>query len=130
MINTVGRQNKADLCYDTVERLFCEDLTRGVNPNTPGATQALISVNDQLLNVAAVNISGVDVDIGYGFGLGGDEQFGRLRLHLIGTFYDKADQTPRQGDPTEDYLGYAGGSDVGPGLAQAPVRVGHHLELP
>ncbi len=127
VINTVGRQTKADLCYDTAERLFCDDLNRGVNSNTPG-NWALISVNDQLLNVAAVNISGLDVDVGYGFGLGSDEQLGRLRLRFVGTFYDKADQTPRVGDPTEDFLGYAGGSTSDQELAQAPVRVGRHVE--
>jgi iron complex outermembrane receptor protein len=109
VINTVGRQNKADLCYDTAERLFCEDLTRGVNSNTPG-NWALLTVNDQLANVAVVDISGLDVDIGYSMGLGSDDQLGRLRFRVVGTFYDKADQQARVGDPVQDFLGYAGGS--------------------
>jgi outer membrane receptor protein involved in Fe transport len=109
VISEVGRQTKADLCYDTTERLFCEDLTRGVNSNQPG-NWALLTVNDQFLNVAALDVSGADVDIGYSFGLGSDEQLGKLRLRVVGTFYDKADQTPRVGDPTVDLLGYAGGS--------------------
>ena len=109
VISEVGRQIKTDLCYDTTERLFCEDVTRGVNSNQPGA-YALLAVDDQLLNVAELDISGVDVDIGYGFGLGSDEQLGKLKLRVVGTFYDKANQTPRVGDPTIDLLGYAGGS--------------------
>src|SRR5262249_39700432 len=44
-INTVGRQLEANLCYDTTERLYCDNLQRGTNPNTPG-NWALLAVND------------------------------------------------------------------------------------
>ena len=57
IINTVGRQTKTNLCYDTVERLFCDDLTRGTHPTEAGP-YVLRAVDDQLLNVARTSISG------------------------------------------------------------------------
>ena len=66
VINTVGRQLKADQCYDTTDRLFCGDVIRGVNPNTPG-NWALISVNDQNINVASYRVKGYDLVTSYGF---------------------------------------------------------------
>jgi len=109
VINTVGRQIKADLCYDSADRLFCDDLTRGVNPNTPG-NWALLTVNDQLVNVASVKVAGIDVEAGYRMNLGNDGQLGKLGVRVVGTFYDRADVTPLPGEETIDFLGYAGGS--------------------
>jgi iron complex outermembrane receptor protein len=109
VINTVGRQNKADSCYDTVERFFCEDLTRGPNVNLPvGAPPvALLTVNDQLINVAKVNVAGYDIEMGYTFNFG---SAGRLSLRGLMTIYDKADEQFTPDTPVQDFLGYAGGS--------------------
>jgi outer membrane receptor protein involved in Fe transport len=109
VINTVGRQIKADLCYDSTDRLFCTDLQRGVNPNTPG-NWALLAVNDQLVNVASLKISGFDIEAGYKFALGTGDRYGNLSIRALMTIYDKADQTPLPGKATIDFLGYAGGS--------------------
>jgi len=109
VINTVGRQIKADLCYDTAERLFCDDVVRGTHPLVDGP-YALVAVNDQLVNVAEVKIKGIDVEAAYRFKLGDDAQFGNLGVRVVGTFYDQADQTPLPGEETLDFLGYAGGS--------------------
>lgn len=65
IINTVGRQANANQCYDTTARLFCGDLTRGTNPNVPGATYILTAVNDQLINVAAFKLKGIDFTAAY-----------------------------------------------------------------
>src|SRR5262249_13053877 len=88
VINTVGRQNKADACYDTTERFFCADVIRGPNVNQDPNIPALISVNDQLINVATVNVSGFDIEMGYTFNFG---SAGRLSLRGLMTIYDKAD---------------------------------------
>jgi iron complex outermembrane recepter protein len=111
VINTVGRQNKAELCVDTVERLFCEDVTRGPNANNGvfANAPALLSVNDQLINVASVSISGFDIEAGYRINLGGGD-FGNLTLRALMTIYDKADVQFTPANPVEDFLGYAGGS--------------------
>lgn len=106
IINTVGRQTKANQCYDTTARLFCADLTRGTNPNVPGANYVLTAVNDQLINVAAFKLKGIDFTAAYNARLLG----GRASFNVIGTLYDKADQTTLPGQPVTDLLGFAGGS--------------------
>jgi outer membrane receptor protein involved in Fe transport len=107
VINTVGRQTKADLCYSTADRLFCDALTRGPNVNQDPTIPALISVDDQLINVAKVNVAGFDIEAGYQFNLG---SVGRLSLRGLMTIYDKSEVTPIPGQDAIDYLGYAGGS--------------------
>jgi iron complex outermembrane recepter protein len=125
VITTVGRQLKADLCVDTVERLFCEDVIRGPNVNQDPSIGALISVNDQLINVASLDVSGYDVEAGYRFKLGGGD-FGDLTARIVATIYDKADNVPLPGEDTIDFLGYAGGSTSDQGWikrqAMADVR--------
>lgn len=106
VINTVGRQLKANQCYDTTERLFCNDIVRSTNPNVPGATYVLTSVNDQLINVASINIKGIDVEVRYARPLLG----GRITGQAIGTFYDEAKLVPAPGQASTNLLGYAGGS--------------------
>lgn len=106
IISTVGRQTKANQCYDTTARLFCADLTRGTNPNVPGATYVLTAVNDQSINIAAQKVKGIDFTAAYNAPLLG----GRASFNVIGTLYDKADQTTLPGEPVTDLLGYAGGS--------------------
>lgn len=106
IINTVGRQLKANQCYDTTARLFCEDVIRGTNPNVPGANYVLTSVNDQLINVASTRINGWDIEARYATELLG----GKLDLQFVGTIYDKAKYTPLPGQTPTDLLGFAGGS--------------------
>jgi iron complex outermembrane receptor protein len=112
-INTVGRQLEANLCYDTVERLYCGNLVRGSNPSTPG-NWALLVVNDKFVNIGRVVVSGFDVEAGYRFDLNrllrtaGNR--GSISLHMIMTFYDQAKEVPLPGNPVIDQLGFAGGS--------------------
>jgi outer membrane receptor protein involved in Fe transport len=110
-INAIGRQTKADLCYDTTDRLFCADLARGTDPAVPGATWVLKSVNDQALNVAKVAVGGFDLEAKYRF----QGKWGSLATQLMMTFYDKADLTPRPGANVVDLLGAAGGSTTDQG---------------
>ncbi|MEH3036853.1 MAG: TonB-dependent receptor [Sphingomonas adhaesiva] len=114
VINTVGRQLKANQCYDTTSRLFCGDLTRSTNPNVPGANYVLTAVNDQLINVAALDIRGIDFELRYNRPL----LNGRLSLQGIGTLYDKATQTALPGQPSTDLLGFAGGSTSDQGFVK------------
>jgi len=111
-ISTVGRQLKANLCYDNGQ--FCNDLTRGTDPQVPGATWVLKTVNDQLLNVGGYDIRGVDLAMRYQFKLAdvlnSASDLGDLQLTANMTFYDKALYTPLPGQAPIDLLGYAGGS--------------------
>ncbi len=113
-INTVGRQTKANLCYDTVNRQFCGDLIRGTDPAVPGANYVLNTVNDQVANIAAYSISGFDVDLSYSFGLGklfrSESDLGTLSIKALMTIYDEAEYTPVPGGATVELLGNAGGS--------------------
>lgn len=105
VIQTVGRQVKIDKCYE--EGLFCGDIVRGPHPLVPG-NAALIGVNDQLINLAEISLSGWDIEARYSFGL----PFANSRLTLQGvvTIYDKAEVVNLPGDEPEDFLDFAGGS--------------------
>lgn len=112
VINTIGRQTKANACYDSGQ--FCEDIVRGTNPNVPGANWVLIGVNDQLINVAEVDVRGIDFSVNYNSRLLG----GKLSLAALGTRYDRARQVPRPGAEEIDLLGYAGGSTSDQGFVK------------
>lgn len=113
IITVVARQDQANRCYDTADRLFCDQLQRGANPVVPGANYVLNSVNEQLQNVAALEVAGFDVEARYGFNLGGA---GKLDVQAQMTFYDKADQLPIPGAEVRDLLGTAGGSTIDQGF--------------
>jgi outer membrane receptor protein involved in Fe transport len=114
IITTIARQTEANLCYDTPGRLFCDQLTRGTHPLRPGDNFILVAVNEQTQNVAATDISGFDVNLGYAFGIAdvfrSAADLGRLSMDLSMTFYDKADLQPVPGEEKIDLLGAAGGS--------------------
>lgn len=112
VVGTVGRQTKANLCYDTVDRQFCGDLTRGMNPNVAGANYVLTAINDQIINVAAYRIKGIDINAQQVFRLAG----GQLSLQGIATLYDRAEVTPLRGQAPIDLLGFAGGSATDQGF--------------
>lgn len=112
MIKAVGRQDAINLCYDSVDRLLCGSKTRGTHPLLPGATYVLRAVDEQLQNVAAMDVKGVDIDVRYGFKTG---RFGDFDLSAIATIYDKASLVPSAGDPALDLLGQAGGSTTDQG---------------
>lgn len=104
IITTVSRQDAANLCYD--KGLLCNVITRGANVQIPGAQYVLLSVNEQLENVAKLRVSGVDLDVRYNTAL--PAGFGDLDLGLLATLYDKAKQDTAG---TEiNLLGQAGGS--------------------
>jgi iron complex outermembrane recepter protein len=111
-INTIGRQLKANACYDN--NLFCADVIRGTNPAVPGANYVLTAVNDQTANVASYEVNGIDLDIQYGFDInalsGSASDLGNLKLGFAMTFYTKADYLPVVGQNVIDLLGFAGGS--------------------
>ncbi|MBY0302714.1 MULTISPECIES: TonB-dependent receptor [Alphaproteobacteria] len=112
VVGTVGRQTKANLCYDTVNRQFCGDLTRGTNPNVAGATYVLTAINDQIINVASYRIKGIDINAQQTFPLIG----GRASLQAIATLYDRAEVTPLRGQAPINLLGFAGGSATDQGF--------------
>ncbi len=107
-ITTLSRSIAVNKCYDTVNRLFCNVITRGTNPVLPGANYVLTSVNEQLANIASYNVKGVDVDLRYAFKL--PSAMGDMDLSLLGTVYDKATLTPLVGETPINLLGQAGGS--------------------
>lgn len=106
VITTTSRQIAVNTCYDTASRLLCNVVTRGTNVQIPGATYVLTAVNEQLENLAKLNVAGFDVDIRYATKM--PAGWGDLNLGLLTTIYDKASQTGI-GDPI-NLLGQAGGS--------------------
>ena len=113
LISTVGRQLKADKCYDTTERAFCADVIRGPHPLV-GGPYALNSVNDQNINVASTVVKGIDFEAAYGFDIaeamgGGGADYGSLNLRGILTHYDKATYTPLKGEEPTSLNDAAGG---------------------
>ena len=126
IITSVARQTETNLCYDTVERLFCSQLTRGTSPLLPGANYVLTAVNEQQQNVAATDIAGFDVALGYFFSIG---DASRLSADLSMTFYDKAELQAIPGQQREDLLGFAGGSTSDQGFVkrQGVLNLGYHV---
>jgi outer membrane receptor protein involved in Fe transport len=105
VISTVGRQEKVNRCYTTGE--FCEDVTRGFSPLVPGNI-ALIGVNDQSINVASIDIRGIDFEARYSFNSLPIIP-GSLSLQALATRYTKAEITDLPGTDPRDILGFAGG---------------------
>lgn len=106
VILATGRQLAVNTCYDTPGRLLCNVVTRGTSVLVPGANYVLTGVNQQLENIAKLNIAGYDVDIRYNRKL--PSGWGDLNLGLLTTIYDKASQQG-VGAPV-NLLGQAGGS--------------------
>jgi hypothetical protein len=125
-ITAVGRQDATNLCYDTESRLLCNVVTRGQSLLVPGADYVLTAVNEQLENIASLEVSGVDVDASYMFETA---NWGRFNLQLLMTFYDKADYTPIAGQETIDYLGIAGGSTTDQGFIETTgnANIGYRI---
>jgi len=128
VITTVSRQIAVDKCYDTAERALCSAIVRGTHVTLPGATYVLREVNEQLQNVAEMNIAGVDLDLRYGFSL--PKNFGQLDLGLLVTVYDKATLLPLAGSPVVNLLGSAGGSTSDQGYVKvtANANIGWRLD--
>jgi len=106
IITTVSRQIAVNTCYDTTSRLLCNVVTRSTNVQVPGANYVLTAVNEQLENVAKLNVAGFDLDVRYATPL--PKGYGELNLGLLATVYDKATFTT-VGLPL-NLLGQAGGS--------------------
>jgi outer membrane receptor protein involved in Fe transport len=107
-VSTVGRANKLNLCYTTTARQFCGDIVRGFRPEI-NANYAIVAVNDQLVNANNFELRGTDVEINYTrgvrFGLFNNE---RISAQVLGTYYDRAEQTETTGAITR-LDGFAGG---------------------
>ena len=125
IITTVSRQIAVNTCYDTADRRLCNVVTRGSNVQVPGANYVLTGVNEQLENVAQLNVAGWDVDLRYRAALPGG--WGDLNLGLLTTIYDKASFTT-VGLPL-NLLGQAGGSTSDQGWIKmtANANVGWRL---
>jgi iron complex outermembrane receptor protein len=135
IITTVERQTALNLCYDTVDRQFCNVVERGTHPLLPGANYVLDSVNEQNLNVAEQDVTGFDIQARYSFSLGDvlgrSSDLGRLNLSSLITIYDKARKVALPGEAPIDMLDAAGGStgDLGQGFIrkQAVFDIGYEL---
>jgi outer membrane receptor protein involved in Fe transport len=137
LISGVGRQNIANLCYDTAgagRAIFCNQIVRSTDPTVPGANYVLKAVNDQVLNIASLNIAGVDLQVGYvvdlaDVGVFGGRDLGELSIDSTFVFYDKAEQIPLPGQKPVDLLGFAGGSTSDQGFLkrQGTTTVRHRI---
>ncbi len=125
-IASVARQTAVDLCYDTVGRSNCAQITRGTSPLAPGANYVLTAVDEVLVNINEYNIKGTDVSVNYLFDL---DNFGAFNANLNWTIYDQADQVQPQGDVL-DLKGIAGGSTADQGYIenQAVLNLGWRLD--
>jgi outer membrane receptor protein involved in Fe transport len=117
LISTIGRQDIAQLCYTTSgpqRDVFCDAITRGTDPAVPGANYVLTAVDDQLQNISSLELSGVDLEVNWGFDWGqmfsAADNWGRFSVSSIWTFYDKVKEVPIPGSDPIDFLGAAGGS--------------------
>jgi iron complex outermembrane receptor protein len=133
IITSVARQTAVNLCYDTVDRRFCDVVTRGTNPLAPGANYVLTAVNEQQQNVATYDVTGFDIQTHYTFGLGSlfrtSSEIGDIRLSLVATIYDQAEQVPLPGEDVLQLLNSAGGSTIDQGYIrrQGVFDIGYAL---
>lgn len=120
IIGTVGRQILANRCYDTVDRQDCNLITRGTNPQVPGATYVLTAVNDTTANLATQDIAGYDLNVQYSHDFGG---WGKGGAKLLVTRYDRADLYTNATAPRVDLLGFAGGSTSDQGYIETTANL-------
>ena len=132
-VNLFGRQNIANICYDSPDRQFCDLVTRGANPVVSGANYVLNAVNDTTDNLSSYDISGVDVELRYNFQIadvfGRDADLGGLGVSVLGTFYDKAETIPSPGSEVLDLLGAAGGSTTDQGYLRRQIIGNFNYQL-
>lgn len=107
IIRRVPRQDAVNACYDTPNRILCDQVRRGTNSSIPGATWVLTSVNGQLQNAALQVIRGFDVEGRYAFA---PTRFGAFELSAFATIYDQAVVSILDGRSRLELLGFAGGS--------------------
>jgi iron complex outermembrane recepter protein len=112
VIKLAGRQGIANLCADLGPgNTYCQLVTRGPDPLVQGTSGVLQAVNDSYANLGKYDVRGIDVQIGYGFEVGGligsPNDFGRFDMVLAASFLDRAKLT--SDGTTQNLLGYAGG---------------------
>lgn len=97
-INTIGRNYAVQQCLLTGEALYCDNVTRDAS------TGRITRVDGQLINVARLKNSGIDVGVRYAtpLGLAGDD-----RLSLNANYTYLIEQS-FQADPSADVEDYAG----------------------
>lgn len=115
----LGSQTILDECLETGEAVFCDLIQRdgagSLNPSGPGIGFTLTN-----LNAAAIETSGIDLQVNYLFDLArfGGENWGEFGLQYASTFLSSSDFTPflgaaviecegkfvgQCGQPTADY---------------------------
>lgn len=102
----IGSQNILDNCLATGDALFCgliqRDAAGSLNASGPGIGFTLLNQN-----AAALETSGVDLQVNYRFDLEqlGAESLGDFALQYASTFLSSDDFTPFSGDTTQECAG-------------------------
>lgn len=103
-INTLPRQVAIEQCLATGDAAFCDNVIRSP------ATGRLLTINSQLINIADLKTSGIDVGLRYGRGLG-LAPADRLDLNILYTYLIKLEKTSFPGSPVEENRGQLDGPD-------------------
>ena len=108
----IGVQTTLDQCIATGDDAFCDLITRdpsgSLNAGVPGV--GFLATN---LNIAEVETSGFDLQVGYRFDLNGG-QFGDMAIQYAATILDKFDFTPFPGGTVVECAGKFGNDCVQP----------------
>jgi len=108
----IGAQTTLDQCIATGDAAFCDLITRGaggdLNAGVPGV--GFLATN---LNIASVETSGFDLQLGYGFDISGGD-WGDVNLQYAATILDKFDFTPFPGGTVVECAGNFGNDCVQP----------------
>jgi outer membrane receptor protein involved in Fe transport len=98
-IGTLNPSDIVDRCVDlpSIDNVFC-----GLIHRDP-ATSKIVRIDNTQINLGAVEVSGIDVEILYGFDLSrvAGSLPGRLDIDLIATHLDKQDTTPDATRPNQ-----------------------------
>ena len=101
-IDTIPRDVSISSCLETSDPAFCGNVLRDPRNGR------LLTINSQLINVAAIKTEGIDVNVTYGrpLGLMADD---RLSLNLYYTYLLKLEKQAFPGSPLEENKGQLDG---------------------
>jgi iron complex outermembrane receptor protein len=102
----IPAQTTFDLCLETGNDTFCSLITRGAS-GTLAAGSPGVGFAQTNVNIAALETSGIDLQILYNFDIDG---MGNLKLDYASTFLDALDTTPFPGGDAIECAGFFGNS--------------------
>lgn len=104
-IGIVAAETTLDLCLDTGDAQFCDLINRGAQTGSLWLGEDNIEATN--VNIGFEQRSGFDINSSYTIRF--DDDFGKLKFNLVGTYFTKFDTQPVVGLRVYECAGYWGG---------------------